>query len=226
MAFDIETEPNDALIPLLEESLTPPANYKSQDAIEKWKAGALEEAVDKMTLDGNFGRVISCHYAIMHEGRTDEVDVTSQIKVTGDDVTADEAETKLLDDISDMLIQADQLVSYNGSTFDIPFLRRRCQILGVRFPAIECSPYRVGLRDSHCDMMHVLSQPSNPLKLRFRLVDHAKRILGIDEPEEHKQKTAYRDWFRNGEFDKLRDAGEWDVITTLELFLRCLQTTR
>jgi len=106
-------------------------------------------------------------------------------------------------------------VTYNGRTFDIPFLMQRSLIAGVK-PSRNLDSARFRVKP-HCDLMEILSffGATRPYSLSFWC-----RTLGIADPK--------ADGVDGSEVGSLYDAGKYediarycmrDVASTAELFL-------
>jgi len=105
-------------------------------------------------------------------------------------------------------------VTYNGRTFDIPFLMQRSFINGIKPTKNLDSPrFRV---KPHCDLMDILSffGATRPFSLSFWC-----RTLGIDDPKkEGIDGAAVGELYNKG---KILDIARYclrDVVATMELF--------
>lgn len=69
IVIDIETIPSQEkwVQDYVRENLSPPANYKDPEKIEKWKEENLEKQLDKCGLDGAFNHIVCIGYAINDE---------------------------------------------------------------------------------------------------------------------------------------------------------------
>ena len=129
--FDIETLPtNDAtVISELTAAIKPPGNIKKAESIAEWMREngetAAKEAVAKTSFDGMYGRICCISYAIDDENPE---------SVFGD-------ERNLLKDFFDRLNLVPRLVrgdlvfiGHNIAGFDLPFLKHRAIIHGIKPP--------------------------------------------------------------------------------------------
>ena len=137
MVVDIETIPtsNQIVIDRLKSKVSPPANYKSEDAIEKWWATTGEEklldVVRNTALNGAFGEVIAIGYAVINDnGGREETRCLTRSK--------GESESKILGEFTEILRSQDgmlyKLIGHNVS-WDSRFLWQRAVINGVALPA-------------------------------------------------------------------------------------------
>lgn len=228
VAFDIETEPNEDLdLSFLPE---PPVDQRLKDPekIEARKKANIDAQLEKLALDPHFGRVISISFA-QPGATTKEIILDHMVRKDADfggedDAGVEErnnAERSLLMQCSTFLATAQQVISFWGAGFDVPFLLRRAMMLRVPFKRIECGKYRCNKTSAkHMDVALVLNEHgSNPLNLPQTLEFYAETILGVDHPAELKDKLAYSVWFREGLLDKLKAANNWDAEQTLKLGL-------
>jgi hypothetical protein len=232
--MDIETEPREDLIDVLPEPEVKTGNLKDPDKIQAKMEEARAAQIERMALDPDYGRVIAISTAYRnYEG---EILADCSIRATPADpadLDVDRAEAVLINDFCEFLQMHGagrpiELVTYNGATFDIPFLLRRIMHLirfrddvgALRFPVTDCVPYHCNtIGGKHCDVFQVLKAWSpNPLNLPMNLTAVCKRLLpDFPPPAEHDQKLAYASWFKEGEFGKLQDMAMWDAEATLRL---------
>ena len=113
IVIDIETIPNEDLIGLLP-TPTPSGVLKDPAKIEADIAKKREEQVQKMALDGLWGKVACIGY--MNSSYQD-------VHIADEKEMLEEFVGRTCDK---------QVVTYNGKGFDIPFIAKRCAILGVK----------------------------------------------------------------------------------------------
>ncbi|QPB42187.1 ribonuclease H-like domain-containing protein [Rodentibacter haemolyticus] len=131
--FDIETIPtqNATIAQKVLETLSPPANYKSEEAIQKWLEANKETAVEKTALSGTFGEIISVACAID--------DSPVQVFYLADWQGADR-EQRILTDFFQYLNQHYQankdippvFIGHNHVAFDIRFVYQRAIVNRVK----------------------------------------------------------------------------------------------
>lgn len=128
LIFDSETIGDDAAIPFLP-PLDPPSNYKSEEAISKWKAEATPKQRAKMSLDPSQCRIVALAW---HYDDT----LTTRLCPTATD------EREALTAFWDVWTGAtgDSRIGFNIA-FDLPVLLTRSIILGVPKPTITLRKY-------------------------------------------------------------------------------------
>ncbi len=130
--FDIETEPVESAIALLEEPVAP-ANYKDALKIAAYKEKARLEQIERMALSATTGRVlvIGVHASPLQ--------YAPRITFEGDD------EKLILEEFWDYYRQAcylgifgenQRICGFNCVNFDFPFLIRRSWLYGIQTPAV------------------------------------------------------------------------------------------
>ncbi len=108
----------------------------------------------------------------------------------------------------------DQWITYNGRTFDIPFLTQRSIILGIK-PSRTLDAPRYRLKP-HCDLMDVLSffGATRPFSLSFWC-----GTMGIEDPKgKGVDGSAIGDLYANGRHLEIARYCLRDVEATAELF--------
>lgn len=143
LVIDIETVAIDGVQEWVE-APTPPANYKDQTKIAAWILEKQQELLEKAALQPDLGRIV----CIGAKSDLGEFVVPCE---TGT------AERSALLWLMEMGFGRDgtRLVTFNGTSFDLPYIMRRCQLLQVEFPYVELSKYRPTLQ--HVDLMNVLT---------------------------------------------------------------------
>ena len=114
------------------------------------------------------------------------------------------------------------VVSFNGKSYDLPYIRDRCAFLAV--------PFR--LRQAHIDMLHVARRlwgrqlPNCKLQTLERYLCHRIRrgdIPGAEIPD------AYHRFVRSGNAVQMRDIlyhNALDLLTTTEVMLLALESKK
>lgn len=138
LTFDIETLPcaDPELISDIHGKVTPPGTYKKADSIEKWwkedGEQAKAEAVAKTSFDGMYGRICVIGYQF------DDGDVMS---VSGDDEASllmefyEEITAHIGRQIHQGTVNLPLTVcGHNVAGFDLPFLKHRSIIHGIKPP--------------------------------------------------------------------------------------------
>lgn len=110
---------------------------------------------------------------------------------------------------------AGTLITFNGRTFDGPFLMIRSAILGIA-PTRNLVPYRYSFQD-HCDLAEVLSfygtRPKNSLVFWCHQ-------FGIPSPKEEMSGEMVGEAYRRGLMDDIARYCLADARATAELYLR------
>jgi len=129
LTFDLETLPtNDpAIIEELAKGIKPPATHKKQETIDAWmienKESALKELVAKTSFDGALGRIACIAWSIDDE----------PVFASGAEYTELEA-IKVFYDFINMECHDVTFCGHNLAGFDLPFLKHRSIIHGIKPP--------------------------------------------------------------------------------------------
>lgn len=128
-----------------------------------------------------------------------------------------EGERLLLEELWEELKGAELLVTYNGSSFDLPVLRLRSMIHGLPLPEkiINLRSLRPGT--DHLDLADFLSS-ANP-EHRYTLTFVCRRF-GIDLTKTTMDGSKVHDAFCSGRYFSIAQYNAQDVIATAELYLR------
>ena len=142
ITFDIETLPtnDEKLIDQLCADLRPPANYKNDDAINKWMAEAKLKAVNDTGLNGAFGSVC-CICAT--DGFTEFVSSTRNGLLEAD----------MLRNFFDFCAEESVFCGHNIAGFDLQFIKHRAIINNVMPPkkmiaAMNSKPWDECIKDT------------------------------------------------------------------------------
>lgn len=130
--FDIETIPcqDDAVKERLTADAKPPANYKSEEAIAKWRAEKADDIVAKTSFDGGRGHVCCIAWALGN----DEVASRSMDALNG--------EANIIRNFFESLDQyhSTTIVGHYIHGFDVRFLTQRAIVLGIKLPPSNVWP--------------------------------------------------------------------------------------
>jgi hypothetical protein len=130
LTFDIETLPTDdaSVIAEFEKGIKPPATHKKQETIDAWmlenKESALKEVVGKTSFDGMHGRVACIAWSIDDE----------PVFASGAEHTESETIKLLYAFIEAECHDEVKFCGHNLAGFDLPFLKHRSIILGIKPP--------------------------------------------------------------------------------------------
>lgn len=133
ITFDLETIPDQrpCAIDEFRAAVTAPAQYKKADSITAWLAENREAEAEaawlKTSFDGGAGQIVCIGFAIDDE---------PAYCYTVDDLTPD-AERKVIQDFFCSVTDCGphtMFVGHNVIGFDLPFLWKRCMVLGIKPP--------------------------------------------------------------------------------------------
>ena len=198
--LDIETADNPAMVSCLPE-LNAKANLKDPEKI----AADLEEKRAKqranMALDGDYGQVTAIGWAWNNEAVP-----TAEMGY----------ERELIATASELIYQADYVITFNGKSFDLPYLWTRARHHGAAMPYPE--PDTNKYRDHwHIDVMLLLTYrgaiPAKPMAQYAQVygVAHNDVLKGSDMPR----------LYHEGEHDLIAQHVIDDVDTLRRLWRRC-----
>lgn len=108
-----------------------------------------------------------------------------------------------------------QIITYNGRTFDGPFLMIRSAILGVK-PTRNLVPYRFSFKE-HCDLAEVLSFFG---ARRMKTFLFWCRQFGIDSPKDSMSGHQVAEAYRQGDIDGIARYSLEDARATAQLYLK------
>jgi len=112
----------------------PPANYKTDEAIAKWRDGKREELIAKTSFDGGRGHVCAISWAF-DDGPIESLLVRGQMGKPFNEREVLAAFFASLDPYHSVTI-----VGHYVGGFDIKFLTQRAICLGVRLPPVNVWP--------------------------------------------------------------------------------------
>jgi len=143
ITFDIETLPtdNEQVIAALAAMVKPPETHKKQETIDAWmaenKESALAELVSKTSFDGLYGRIACIAWSV------DGGEVQSTLPTDGEansiqrfyDAIRDAAKAKYHGGTASTGLT---FCGHNVAGFDLPFLKHRSIVLGIKPPPDAC----------------------------------------------------------------------------------------
>ena len=110
-----------------------------------------------------------------------------------------------------------QLVTFNGSSFDLPVVRYRAMVHKVPAPGLLARPYFHRYTDDAVDLCDVLSSFAPGAKAGLH---ELCRVMGLPgKPDAFNGADVYRH-FREGRIREIADYCESDVVNTYRLWLR------
>lgn len=211
LTLDIETVPLTAAlaVPFDPNTVAVPANYKSADAIENFKAKAAaeygERRVKECSLNPRLGRVLTIGYKLDDDG------------VQTLHAYEEKHEDNIVRVLWGLLAHAKHpLVTWNG-TFDLRFLAIRSLAHGI-YPPIVLSPYfkRYSLHP-HFDCKAALLQEWGS-KIAGEGLDEWAKFFGLPS-KSHDGSQVYR-LFQEGQHDEIRAYCAQDVELTASIYAR------
>lgn len=222
IAFDIETARIDELAATLPEPEVALGNLVDPLKIQAKKDAAKASQLEKMALDPRFSRVICASVAIR-----DQAGGTLQFTMAVSDFP--HGETDLLMWLWNTIVSDATVCTFNGASFDVPFITWRSFLLDVPFARIETNKYRVTSPScGHLDVYRLLQDwepcgDSNPLQIKRNQAFYAKQLLGRECPYGEPDKSKLGELIANGQADVIKQINEWDAMTTLLLAEKVLQ---
>lgn len=221
IAFDIETQPNTHRLHLLPEPDVALGNLKDPEKIREKEAAARQALIDKAALDANFGRIVCISFAARQGNEVMAQTIIRPPAIDATEASVNVAEAALLMQAWDQLAKFTRYATFNGASFDIPFMLRRSLLLNVYPRRIDCHPYRVLDADGeHLDVMKVLQEyeTGNGTGYKRSLHFYARLILQ-EEPSygTDLDKAGIGKLFDAGDYDTIRKVCSWDASATLRL---------
>lgn len=133
------------------------------------------------------------------------------------------SEPTMLREFWDTVAKFDRLVSFNGRTFDAPFLSVRSAIHGVS-PSKNLLGYRYSM-ETHVDLMEILTFQGAVSRDQWPNLHGACVAFGIPSPKsEEMHGYAVGDAYREGRLAQVADYCRRDVEATAELYRRLEKT--
>jgi DNA polymerase elongation subunit (family B) len=208
-AFDIETIAVSSEVSMLPEPEID-SRLKDPEKIERARAEAKAKQVEKMGLDPFTGRVCSFSF---HGESKNFFHVIPEI--------SDAAEISLLNDLFENLqigaSEPNSIITWNGYSFDFPFIYKRAAILRIDLPS-GCPPMRYWIKkyshDPHCDLMQELSgwDASKKTSLDFS----GRRLIGRGKTE--RDYLTYSDLIRSGKGEQIGLDNICDTQLTYDIY--------
>jgi predicted PolB exonuclease-like 3'-5' exonuclease len=194
----------------------PPANYKSEEAIAKWR----EKDQAAFLRDATFSP------------RTSQVVAVGICDLGADIHDTPEAVVHSIDTLSESMIvdyamrsirAGGLLVTFNGLGFDLPFLFNRAALLGVHIP-VDCGQYlRRYTTRPHTDIFAVLSNYGQARK-GDSLHGWARAFgLPVEDASSGADVAAQ---YAAGDWDAIRAHCRSDILLTTELYRALVRTGR
>jgi 3'-5' exonuclease len=122
--------------------------------------------------------------------------------------------TSFVDRIAEL---SPQLVTFNGSSFDLPVLRYRAMANGVPAPGLALRPYFNRYSEDAIDLCDVLSSFSAQGKATLH---ELCRVMGLPGKPSGIHGGQVEKYYRDGKIREIADYCESDVVNTYRVWLR------
>jgi 3'-5' exonuclease len=110
-----------------------------------------------------------------------------------------------------------QLVTFNGSPFDLPVLRYRAMVHGVAAPGLSMRPYFNRYTEDAIDLCDVLSSFSHQGKATL---NELCRVMGLPGKPDGISGGEVERYYRDGRVCEIAEYCESDVVNTYRVWLR------
>jgi predicted PolB exonuclease-like 3'-5' exonuclease len=128
------------------------------------------------------------------------------------------SEKLLISSFVDRIAQlAPQLVTFNGSSFDLPVLRYRAMVNGVAAPGLSLRPYFNRYTEDAIDLCDVLSSFSSQGKAKLH---ELCRVMGLQGKPDGMSGGEVEKYYRDGRIGEIAKYCESDVVNTYRVWLR------
>jgi predicted PolB exonuclease-like 3'-5' exonuclease len=110
-----------------------------------------------------------------------------------------------------------QLITFNGSSFDLPVLRYRAMVHGLAAPGLCVRPYFHRYTDDAIDLCDVLSSFSSQAKATLH---ELCRVMGLPGKPDGMSGAEVEKYYRDGHIREIAEYCESDVLNTYRIWLR------
>jgi predicted PolB exonuclease-like 3'-5' exonuclease len=110
-----------------------------------------------------------------------------------------------------------QLVTFNGSSFDLPVLRYRALVHKVSAAGLSARPYFHRFTDDAVDLCDVLSSFAPGAKASLHEIC---RVMGLPGKPDGMHGGEVEQYHRDGRIDEIAEYCESDVVNTYRVWLR------
>ena len=130
----------------------------------------------------------------------------------------DRSERELIAAFVDRIAELNpQLVTFNGSSFDLPVLRYRAMVHKVPAIGLSVRPYFKRYTDDAIDLCDVLSSFSHGAKSTLH---ELCRVMGLPGKPDGINGAEVAQYYRDGRIREIADYCESDVVNTYRVWLR------
>ena len=186
------------------------------------KKATKEEVIDRLPLSPGTGRIISIGMwrpkeekgGVLLEGAKDDGGPEEWAELSEDTMIYRGSESEILKEFWRYISRGvGRLVTFNGRSFDGPFLMLRSALLGVE-PTRSFSPYRYSFT-RHCDLAEVVSFFG---ARRLESLDFWCRQAGIESPKAEMDGSEVGNAYREGKIEEIGKYCIRDARATAKLF--------
>jgi predicted PolB exonuclease-like 3'-5' exonuclease len=110
-----------------------------------------------------------------------------------------------------------QLITFNGSSFDLPVLRYRAMVHAIAAPGLAARPYFHRYTDDAVDLCDVLSSFSSQAKATLH---ELCRVIGLPGKPDGMTGVEVEKYYRDGHIREIAEYCESDVLSTYRVWLR------
>ena len=110
-----------------------------------------------------------------------------------------------------------QLITFKGSSFDLPVLRYRAMVHGVAAPGLAARPYFHRYTEDAVDLCDVLSSFSSQAKATLHEIC---RVMGLPGKPDGMTGAEVGKYYRDGHIREIAEYCESDVLITYRVWLR------
>jgi predicted PolB exonuclease-like 3'-5' exonuclease len=140
------------------------------------------------------------------------------VKALGAPHVGERHEKELISSFVDRIAElAPQLVTFNGSSFDLPVLRYRAMVNGVAAPGLSLRPYFHRFTEDAVDLCDVLSSFSPQGKATLH---ELCRVMGLPGKPDGISGADVEKYYREGRVREIAEYCESDVVNTYRVWLR------
>jgi 3'-5' exonuclease len=141
-----------------------------------------------------------------------------RVKVVGAPHIGERSEKQLIEGFVGKIAELEpQLITFNGSSFDLPVLRYRAMVHQLAAPGLSARPYFNRYTDDAVDLCDVLASFNS--RARGTLHEIC-RVLGLPGKGQEISGAMVERYYRDGRIKEIAEYCETDVINTYRVWLR------